>query len=238
MVLKAANLFFERAGKTAFAFDLWLAGEVPLARGLGSSVTVRLGVVAALNELTQRPLDRQQLLEIVSRLEGHPDNAAPAVFGGFTVAGQVGKAVRCLGFPVDHKLRFVTLIPDFEVSTKEARKLVPASFSKADTVHNLNRASLITAAFASGNYKQLRGLFDDRLHQPYRERLIPQLSRVIQAGERAGAIGGWLSGSGSTIMCLALDKADAIAAEMLKQLPNGKVLVLGADNEGYTVGRG
>ena len=140
--------------------------------------------------------DRQFLLNLVTSLEHHPDNAAPAIFGGFTAAGMLGPVVRCFRKPVSDRLSFVTLIPRFEVSTEKARKLVPASFSKADTIHNLNRAALITAAFVSEDYGALPGLFEDKVHQPYRQRLIPALSKVIRAGEKAGALGGWLSGSG------------------------------------------
>src|SRR5205823_10257143 len=123
-------------------------------------------------------------------------------------------------FDVDAKLKLVTLLPRFRVSTEQARKLMPETLSRADAAHGLNRASLITAAFASGNYGQLRGIFDDRIHQPYREPLIPQLSRVIRAGEAASAIGGFLSGSGSAIICLTLERPEAVAEAMKNELPD------------------
>lgn len=232
LVEEAARALFRRARKPAFGFDVHLSGDVPIARGLGSSVTVRLGVVAGLSELAGGGLDRQAWFEIVSDLEGHPDNAAPGAFGGFSASAILDGKARAIRFPVKPSFRFVTLIPGFEVSTEKARKLVPNSFSKADTIHNLTRVSLITAAFASGNAEALRGAFEDRVHQPYREALIPQLSRVIRAGEKAGAIGGWLSGSGSTIICLAIRDADAVGAAMLRQLPGSEVRILGADRGG------
>ncbi|MFN0068762.1 MAG: homoserine kinase [Limisphaerales bacterium] len=235
MLREAADLFFRRTRRARFGVTAHLAGDVPVARGLGSSVTARLGLVAGLNALAGEPLDRAGLLAVVTELEGHPDNAAPAVYGGFTAAGLVEGAVRCARFRVPAAWRFVALIPRFEVSTPAARKLVPAQFTKADTVHSLNRAALITAAFARGDAEALRGLFDDRLHQPYREQLIPALSRVIRAGERAGAVGGWLSGSGSTIMGLALDRAEAVGRAMLRELPDADVRVLAADNRGVGV---
>jgi homoserine kinase len=235
MLVESASLFFKRAGKKSFGFDISLTGDVPIARGLGSSATARLGVVAALNELTEAKLDRHALLDLVTELEGHPDNAAPAVFGGFTAAGMVGKSVRVLRCPVSPKAKFVTLIPRFELSTEQARKLVPQTFSKADTVHSLNRAALISAAFALGDYESLRGVFDDRVHQPYREQLIPQLSAVIRAGEKAGAIGGWLSGSGSTIMCLTLENPETVAQAMQRVLKDSDVQILTADKDGVKV---
>ncbi len=235
MLTEAARLYFKRARQAAFGFDIALAGDVPIARGLGSSVTARLGCVGALNVLGGEPLDRQQLFQLVTELEGHPDNAAPAIFGGFTAATMIGQEARAVRFAVSPKATFVTLIPDFEVSTPEARKLVPQQFSKADTVHCLTRVAVITAAFASGDLTALRGCFDDRIHQPYREALIPQLSRVIRAGEKAGAIGGWLSGSGSTIMCLTLENPEAVARAMQRELPNSIVHLLKADRNGFGV---
>ncbi len=175
------------------------------------------------------------MFELVNVLEGHPDNCAPATFGGFTVAGPVGKSVRVLRFPVPREARFVTLVPDFEVKTSDARRLLPAEYPKADLVHSLNRVALVSAAFASGNLEALRGLFDDRVHQPYRTPLIPQLPKVIQAGVKAGAVGGWLSGSGSTVMCLALENAEAVAQAMLRPLPGSQIHILAADPAGYRV---
>jgi homoserine kinase len=126
----------------------------------------------------------------------------------------------------------VTLIPHFEVSTPEARKRVPQTFSKADTIHILNRASLVTAAFATGRLENLRGCFDDRIHQPYRAALIPGMDAILAAGVKAGAIGGWLSGSGSTLMCLALDNPEAIATAMQRKMPKAAVHILKPDNAG------
>lgn len=235
MIGEAARVFFRRTRLSPVGCDVGLRGDVPAARGLGSSVTVRLGVVAGLNEMLGAGLSRDELLDLVAGLERHPDNAAPAIFGGFTAAGYVGDGIRCVRFPVSRRACFVTLIPGFEVKTSEARTLVPDSLSRVDTVHNLNRAALITAAFAAGDLNVLRGLFEDRLHQPYREPLIPQLSRVIRAGEKAGAIGGWLSGSGSTIICLALEGAERVGDAMLRQMPGSEIRILGADSGGMRV---
>ncbi len=235
MLAEAARAFFNRSKSTPFGFEISITGDVPLARGLGSSVTARLGCVAALNQLVGEPLSRGDLLDLVTGLEGHPDNAAPAVYGGFTASGVVEGSVRCVRFPVAQGLKFVTLIPAFEISTPEARRLVPMQFSKRDTVHSLNRTALITAAFAAGDYGALRGCFDDCLHQPYREALLPQLSAVLRAGEAAGAIGGWLSGSGSTIIAITLGDVDPVAEAMQQELPESAVVILTPDNSGLKV---
>jgi homoserine kinase len=238
MLAEAAGAFFRQTGRPAFGVEVALSGEVPIARGLGSSVTARLGVAAGLNELSGAGLSRAELLNLVAELEHHPDNAAPAIFGGFAAVGPVAGGVRCFHCPVERSVAFVTLIPNFEVSTEEARKLVPGSFSKADTVHNLNRAALITAAFVARDYAGLAGLFDDRVHQPYRRRLIPALDAVIAAGERAGAIGGWLSGSGSTIICLTIGNPAPVAEAMGAVLPGSEARILRAENNGFVVTRG
>jgi homoserine kinase len=235
MVGEAAKLFFKRAKVLPICFDFSITGNIPIARGFGASGALRAGVVAGLNELSGAKLPRQSLLEIITDLEGHPDNASPALLGGCTVSGRVGKEVRCIRFAVSPKLKIITLIPNFRVETEEARRLIPQTFSKADTAHSLNRAALIAAAFAAKDYEALRGLFDDRLHQPHRLPLVPQLDSVIQAGEKAGAIGGFLSGSGSAIICLALDHADRIAAAMQRVLPISDVLMLRSDNRGLRV---
>ncbi len=236
MAAAAASLFFETAEIKPFDFDWQAGGDVPRSRGLGSSVTVRLGILHGLNELARRPLEREELFMICSELEGHPDNAAPAEFGGFTVAG----GDSCLAFPVEGRLKFVLLIPDFEISTPEARKVLPAELSHKLAVTSAANAARITAAFASGQYEALEGCFEDHLHQPFREPLIPFLSKVIEAGVDAGAIGGFLSGSGSTIACVTLEKPEAVAAAMLKAVPAGieaRTVVTTADNDGVKVGK-
>jgi homoserine kinase len=237
MIREAADLFFRRTRRRRIGFAIELDGEIPVARGLGSSVTVRLGVLAALGALTGVALPRPVLLDLVTELEHHPDNAAPAIYGGFAVAGRVGRSVRCVRFPVPRATRFVALIPRFEIRTDAARRLLPDLFSRADTVHNLNRVALISAAFAGGHLEALRGLFEDRVHQPYRQQLIPQLPGVLRAGEQAGAVGGWLSGSGSTIMCLATRRAAAVGRAMRGVLPQSDLKILAPDNSGFRVVR-
>jgi len=123
LVGEAAALFFKRTGVNQFGIAVESSGEVPIGRGLGASATLRTGVVAGLSALVYSRVNRQQVLDIVTELEGHPDNASPAILGGFTVSGRVARAVTCLRFQVSPKLKFVTLMPPFQVSTELARKL-------------------------------------------------------------------------------------------------------------------
>ena len=234
MAAAAAEKFFAASGASPFAFSWKITGDVPRARGLGSSVTVRLGLLHGLNELATRPLTRERLFALCAELEGHPDNAAPAAFGGFTVAGGAEVA----RFAVAPELRFVLLIPDFEISTPAARQVLPAQLDRRAAAQSCANACRITAAFAAQNYALLRGAFADQLHQPFREKeLIPFLSKVIAAGEQAGALGGFLSGSGSTICCVTLENPDAIGAAMLTASGNAgaRVVIAQADNTGAVI---
>jgi len=227
---QAARKFFRAADCQPFDFSCTVEGAVPRARGLGSSVTVRLGVLHALNALLDRPLKRAQIFALCAELEGHPDNAAPAEFGGFVVA----RGDRPQKFPVDPRLRFVLLIPGFEVRTAEARKVLPNEISRRRAVESCGHACAITAAMASGHYENLRGALVDHLHQPFRARFVPFLDRVIAAGENAGALGGFLSGSGSTIACLTLRSPQKVAAAMLAAsgLSDAQGIITMADNNG------
>ncbi len=237
MAQEAADAFFARAGREPFAFSCEITGEVPMSRGLGSSVTLRMGVVTGLNFLAGKPLSRRQVFEICAGLEGHPDNAAPAQFGGFTVAGG-GEGAMPLRFAVDPKLQFVLLIPDFEVRTVDARRILPEEVSRRAAVASSARACRITAAFAARKYDLLRDGFEDSaFHQPHRLPLVPFLSKVLLAGRAAGALGGFLSGSGSTVACVTLTEPEAVAAAMAEAagLPGARTVVTQADNRGARI---
>jgi homoserine kinase len=183
-----------------------------------------------LNELAGRPLDRFSIFQLGAELEGHPDNAAPASFGGFTVAR--GEDVQ--RFAVLSRLGFVLLIPDFEIKTSLARRVLPAKITRIAAAENCANACAITAAFASRHYENLRGNFIDQLHQPFREKLIPFLPRVIAAAEEAGALGAFLSGSGSSICAITLQNQDKVATAMSSAAKSlsARVVVTRADNRG------
>lgn len=235
MFAATAKTFFAASKKKAFPFSVEITGDVPISRGLGSSVTVRLGILAGLNQLANSPLSPEQVLALVVEMEGHPDNAVPAFYGGFAACAS-GKF---LNVPVSPKLKFVTLIPDMMMETSAARRVLPKKVSLADAVVNLQHSSVITAAFCSKHYEALSGLFNDRLHQPYRAKLIPGFKEILSAAEKAGALGSFLSGSGSTLMALTLKNADAVAKAMVntarRHLPSPRALVLTADNTGLQI---
>lgn len=230
---EAATVFFTESGARPFGFSLSVRENVPRARGLGSSATVRLGLLHALNRLSGDPLDRDDLFRICAQLEGHPDNAAPASFGGFTVA----RPDMVQRFDVSSRLKFVVVIPDHEIKTTPARKILPNRIARVNAVKSSGDACAITAAFVSQNYHMLEGRFRDEFHQPFRSKLIPYLPRVINAAERAGALGAFLSGSGSSIAAVALKSPQAIARAMRKAVGKiaSRTVVLLADNHGVDI---
>lgn len=241
MSREAVDAFFRRSKVKPHGLQIEVKGDVPITGGFGSSVTVRLGIVYALNELNGRPLSDTALLEVVTELEHHPDNAAPALFGGFVVSGVIDGTIRYRRFNVPPSLKFVACVPNFSLSTEKARALLPKQVSLGDAVENMKRVALITSVFATGDYSLLRGLFDDKLHQPYRKRLIPMLDDVISAGMEAGAFGGWLSGSGPGIVCITEQKEKAVAEAMtnvfVRQQIQCEPHILVADNDGTRVKR-
>ncbi len=235
MVASTASRFFAAAKVAPFAFEWSIQGDVPISRGLGSSVTLRHGILQGLNTLSGNALDGDALFRLSAALEGHPDNASAGAYGGFTCTNAVGT---CLYHPVDARLTFLLLIPEREVLTEASRSALPSQLAHREAVESLGNASVITAAFASQRYESLKGSFTDYLHQPYRSVGNPGLSEVISAGEHAGALGGFLSGSGSTIACVALDdQADCHAIGKAMQrayeaIGPSRLITTKADNEG------
>jgi len=230
MVDSAAHAFFKRTRSKSFPFSSTTSGDIPQSRGLGSSAAVRLGVLHSLNELSGRPLQRQDLFELCAELEGHPDNAAPAAYGGFNVVRGTSRQT----FTISAQLHFVLLVPEFEVATEKARRLLPARVDRLDALENSRNACALTAAFASREYQSLQGAFADRLHQPYRKKLIPFLDNVIAAAESAGALGAFLSGSGSSICAIALRAPEKVSRAMLAAAASdgARTIITAADNRG------
>ena len=250
IVSDAAERFFKQTRRRAFSFSCSIAEKVPRCRGLGSSATVRLGILLALNQLSGKPLDRLTVFRLCAEVEGHPDNAAPATFGGFTVTRSDGfPAVMfrrrpkpsLLGatvyrFDVSPRLYFVLLVPELEIQTARARRILPSKISRVAAVENCANACALTAAFASRDYEKMRGTFSDNLHQPFRAKLIQFLPRVIAAAEQAGALGAFLSGSGSAIAAVTLEAPEKIATAMARAAAvPAHTIITHADNRGAQV---
>ena len=233
MIRDAARKFFAAAQCKAFEYSCDIKGDIPIARGLGSSVTVRLGVLHALNKIARTNLTRHELFTLCAELEGHSDNAAPASFGGFTVA----RGLEMQHFNVSPQLRFILLVPNFEIATNAARRLLPSKISRTDAVRNVANASAIATAFATRDYEKLRGCFVDYLHQPFRKKLVPFLEDTIRSAETAGALGAFLSGSGSAICAITLRNPRKVAEAMMRASPqkDAGIIITRADNEGAQI---
>lgn len=236
MIDAAASAYFQDSKENPFPFSFEIEGDVPLSRGLGSSVTVRLGVLAGLNHLCGDPLDRRRLFELCWQLEGHPDNAAASAFGGFCLTNDCGSTFQC---PIPEPLVFVILIPDREQGTEVSRGTLPSHLPRLEAVQALGNACILAAAFASGRFELLKGAFEDTFHQPYRAEHNPGLNEVIAAAESAGAYGGFLSGSGSAIAAICEhDIRETVSRAMVGGWPGpdpAHCLCLTADNQGYTL---
>ena len=243
MANEAAARFFDRAGVEEFGYELSIAGDVPMSRGLGSSVTLRAGVVAALNELAGAKLTKDDLCRLVTQLEGHPDNATAAVLGGFCVARcdpHTGELRGVLRKPIGRDLCFVVASPEQELETKKARGILPKALPYFDAIKSVNSAACVVAAIFSGEYDRLRDAVGDFLHEPYRLPLIPGAKNAIEAGVAAGALTGWLSGSGSSVLCVARPAraakvGRAMAAAFAAHTVPATIHPLFADNRGLRV---
>jgi len=177
-----------------------MRNEIPLARGLGSSAAATVAGLVAGNALLGEPLTSADLLRLATAIEGHPDNAAAALLGGFTVSAPVDGGVEALRFDAPRDLRAVLFIPDLRLPTAEMRAALPANVPLADAVANLTRVAVGVAGMATGRSDLLRVLTVDRLHEQYRAKVYPQMPQLIEAARGAGAIGACLSGAGSTIL--------------------------------------
>lgn len=219
-----------------------MRNNVPISRGLGSSSTAIVAGLVAANEILGSPLDRHGLLKLATELEGHPDNVAPALFGGFTVSVMDKGEVQTFSFLPRIRLKLIVAVPDFELSTRMARKVLPRNVSMKDAVFNVSRASMLIAALIEGREDLLPLAFDDALHQPYRKKLVPGMSEVFEAAKSAGALGAAISGAGSCLIAFTPARSqleNKIAAAMVEAFKvhdvNAKALILNVDRHGAQI---
>ncbi|MCY7381039.1 MAG: homoserine kinase [Microcoleus sp. CAN_BIN18] len=191
--------------------------QVPLARGLGSSATAIVGGLVGANELAGAPLSQVEVMQLAIELEGHPDNVVPALLGGCRLAASNtprGSWEIC-DIPWHPDIVPVVAIPDFELSTAEARQVLPTDYSRADAIFNAAHLGLLVRALATGDRDWLRCALQDKIHQPYRRSLIQGYEAVQQAAMNAGACGMVISGAGPTLLALTdVTNVDAVVREM------------------------
>jgi homoserine kinase len=216
--------------------------QVPLARGLGSSATAIVGGLVGANELAGKPLSQVEVMQLAIELEGHPDNVVPALLGGCRLAASntpSGSWEIC-DIPWHPNIVPVVAIPDFELSTAEARKVLPADYSRADAIFNAAHLGLLVRALETGNENWLRCALQDKIHQPYRQSLIKGYEAVQQAALNAGAYGMVISGAGPTLLALTdATNADAVVREMaaawMEFGVKADVRAIGIDTQGAQV---
>lgn len=214
MAHNAARRLFDRIGEDTRSLHAAYNGDLPIARGLGASAVARVGGLVAANELAGGRLDDEELLALATDLEGHADNVAPALFGGFQIAIVEGERVMHVRAWMPSALKAVLYVPEMRMATKDARRVVPDSLSRQDAVFNAGRAALLVAAMANERLDLLDAATQDRLHQRQRSELMPAMFPIFEAAKAAGAHCAYLSGSGSTICALSTENVEAIAKAM------------------------
>ncbi|MGE5678499.1 MAG: homoserine kinase [Pseudomonadota bacterium] len=222
-------------------YRIGFESDIPVSRGLGSSAACIVGGVLAANELSGARLSMHEILEIASGIEGHPDNITPALYGGMTVSIQDGSQVFFEKIKLPEGLKFCAIIPDFQLSTKEARAVLPASIPYKDGVYNVGRVSLMIAALSNGNFDLLRMACRDKLHENYRGGLIRNYSDIVEECNRQNSLCVFLSGAGPTIMSVLREDDHEFCCHMeeyLKKMENNWILKeLRSDSSGASVSK-
>ena len=215
LVFRRMQQLAQRHGRELPPVELHIHNGIPLERGLGSSGAASLAGLLAANALLELNLNHTQLLDVACQWEGHPDNVTPSLLGGCTVSALDNGHVVALHVPIADDLVCALCLPELHIATSEARKVVPASFARADAVFNHSRTALLVAALATRRYDALRTAVQDRMHQPYRATIFGALMPLIDAAYEAGAYGAFLSGAGSAVAALTqLERAEQIAQAM------------------------
>ncbi|MDY4167227.1 MULTISPECIES: homoserine kinase [Eubacteriales] len=241
LIYRSAKAVYEQLGKPIKGLRIRQENPIPMARGLGSSSACIVAGILGANALLGNPLTKRQMLTLATSIEGHPDNVAPAMLGGFVSSvfdeGQVFTARK----EINEELAFAAFIPNFKLLTEKARAALPKTVDRRDAVYNLSRAALATAAFCDGDYELLRVATKDALHQQYRLPLIPGGERVFEIAWDLGAYAVYISGAGPTIMavvhrdnCEFFEKAEEALLEQPETMAFSLRRML-ADNTGAVV---
>ena len=214
-----------------------IESNIPICRGLGSSAALLVAGAMGANVLRGNRLSTQGLLNITNAMEGHPDNLAPAFFGGLTASMVDNGLPVTVSFPLHPGWEFLALVPDFHLPTVQAREVLPTQIPRADAVYNISHGALVLKALELGDEKLLRTAMQDRLHQPYRKSLIRDYSQIESLVRTMGAAF-CLSGAGPTLLCITRDEAleEKLAAK-LKDTANAnwQILPLHIDFEGARI---
>jgi len=214
LVYRAMEFLFHEADEALPPLRLRCHNQIPVERGLGSSAAAITGGLAAANSLCAHSFSSKDLLEMATTLEGHPDNVAAAVLGGLRLVVTDEQQLYTVPINVPPEIRAVLFVPEFGVSTADARRVLPGKVSIADAVHNAARTALLVTAMLTNHPEYLSVATQDRLHQPYRQSLFPAMKVIFTAARAAGALGVFLSGSGPTILAFTQGREMTVAYEM------------------------
>lgn len=201
--VRAARRLADLVGRDLPAWRWEIAVHIPPSRGMGSSSAAIVGGLVAANEAFGRPLDRPALLDLAAEIEGHPDNVAPALYGGVTAAFMEAGATTCIPLAARVPATLVAAVPDFKLSTAEARAVLPSAIPRADAIANIAAVTALTTVMLTGEVSWLPLGLRDRLHQPYRLPLVRGAQAVFDAAREAGAHGAVISGAGPTLLAFA-----------------------------------
>ncbi|MEB3100361.1 homoserine kinase [Ferviditalea candida] len=202
LVYQVAREVFTAAGEAPPELEITMYSDIPLARGLGSSATAIIGGMVAANALIGNKLSKDELFQLSSRLEKHPDNVGASLFGGIVVAYWDGNRAEYIRIEPDPRLEVLAVIPEFHLETEKARGVLPKQVSMSDAVFNVSHSSLLVVALSTGNLRMIRHAMQDKLHQPYRSSLIPGMDAILREAADYGALGVALSGAGPTLLAL------------------------------------
>ena len=239
VVVKSAEKIFKLCSDKTPSLKIKVKSNIPLARGLGSSATAIIGSMVAANYLCNNKLSEQELLSEIVKMEGHPDNVVASYFGGLTATCVAEGKILYMKYNINKDVKLVLCIPDFKLSTEEARRAIPQIIPHKDAVFNLSRIPFIIDKLIKGDLEDLNYVIEDRLHQKYRERLIPHFSEVVLSAYNEGAKGVALSGAGPTILAITKDNSDEISEAMVNTFKKynmvSKGLIIPPDNDGIRV---
>ena len=218
LVYRSMEFLFHEAGQEMPVLRVRCENDIPLARGMGSSAAAIAGGLVAANAICSHDFTSNELLEMAATIEGHPDNVAAAVMGGMqlVIMDYTDEGQRLYTVPVNvpPEIHAVVFVPEIRIATEDARAVLPEKVSVADAVHNMGRVGLLVASMATNHPEYLAVATQDRLHQPYRQPLFPAMKVIFKAALDAGALGVFLSGSGSTVLALTQGREMTVAYEM------------------------
>lgn len=192
-----------------FGVEITIDCDIPLQRGLGSSAACIVAGCVGANALLGFPFSNEQLFAICTEMEGHPDNVAPALFGGLTLSFMSDTTPIMVPYQVHKSLQFMAVVPKTTVSTHDAREILPKQLSYADAVFNIGHCAAFLRGLETGDTQLIKTALGDRLHEPYRKQLIPEYSLLEQLCHRFGALALLISGSGSTMLVIG-DKSSVL----------------------------